>query len=646
MSVANIGRLQEPFRRRKMVSARFRRHSRGLRNNFATPSYLHRAAKLASTLRFPASFSRHKSGIVRRRNITLFKKAAKSLRNKRVKNLIREFEMSIMKESQTIKYYAKQLLSIANKELDKTTISKVRIGNGEYISVRGKGTVAIESLSSLKLILDVLFVPNIDQNLLSVGQLLEKGFKVLFEDKFCMIKDANGKNVFKIKMRGKSFALNLLEEEQAIRLGHFHHNGVLYMNKNQLAVGLPDLKQNLPTCIACQYGKQSKLPFPQKSTWRSSHKLQLVHTDVGGPQRTPSLKGSETRQVDKKAEVGIFVAYNNQSKTYRVYMPHADKVIVSRDVKFTEDDKWSWDAKKNQNFEFLDENIDDIPIRDTKSLSDIYQRCNVAVFEPAGFNEAIEDKNRGLQCKRSSAIGVKWVYRTKLNSNGSVNKHKARLVVKGYAQMFGMNFSETFALVARLDTIRMLLALPTQKGWKIYRLDVKSAFLNGYLEEEIFVEQPEEFAVKGKEDKVYQLRKALYGLKQAPRAWYNRINAHLLGLGFKKSQSESTLYIRKINAGRLIISLYIDDLLVTGSNQYLMDKFKDEMEEVFEMTDLGDMSYFLGMEVHHNQHEIFICQQQYAKEILKKFKMEECKPTATDSCPIGVSADSCPAGAP
>ena len=107
-------------------------------------------------------------------------------------------------------------------------------------------------------------------------------------------------------------------------------------------------------------------------------------------------------KLDKKAEVGIFEGYNNQSKTYRVYMPHADKVIVSRDVKFTENDKWSWDAKKNQNFEFLDENIDDIPIRDTKSLSDIYQRCNVTVFEPVGFNEAIEDKNRGLQCKRSS----------------------------------------------------------------------------------------------------------------------------------------------------------------------------------------------------------------------------------------------------
>ena len=134
------------------------------------------------------------------------------------------------------------------RELDKTTVSKVRIGNGEYISTRGKWTIAIESLSGLKLILDVLFVPNIDQNLLSVGQLLEKGFKVLFKDKFYMIKDANGKYVFKIKMRGKSFALNLLEEEQTAvfqennvttlwhkRLGHFHHNGVLYMKKNRLA---------------------------------------------------------------------------------------------------------------------------------------------------------------------------------------------------------------------------------------------------------------------------------------------------------------------------------------------------------------------------------------------------------------------------
>jgi len=120
--------------------------------------------------------------------------------------------------------------------------------------------------------------------------------------------------------------------------------------------------------------------------------------------------------------------------------------------------------------------------------------------------------------QHKKAIGVKWIFRTKLNSDGSVNKYKARLVVKGYAQMFGVDFSETFAPVARMDTIRMLLALAAQKGWTLHQMDVKSAFLNGYLEEEIFVEQPEGFSVAGQENQVYQLKKALYGLKQAPRS--------------------------------------------------------------------------------------------------------------------------------
>ena len=121
-------------------------------------------------------------------------------------------------------------------------------------------------------------------------------------------------------------------------------------------------------------------------------------------------------------------------------------------------------------------------------------------------NDTWELVNRSQHKK---PIGVKWIYRTKLNADGSINKYKARLVVKGYAQVFGVDFSETFAPVARLDTIRLLLALSAQKGWKVYQLDVKSAFLNGYLQEEIFVEQPMGFQVKGQEDKVYLLKKAL-----------------------------------------------------------------------------------------------------------------------------------------
>ena len=192
-------------------------------------------------------------------------------------------------------------------------------------------------------------------------------------------------------------------------------------------------------------------------------------------------------------------------------------------------------------------------------------------------------------------IRVKRVYWTKLNLDGFVNKYKARLVVKGYAQIFGVDFSKTFAPVARLDTIRLLFALTTQNGWATHHMDVKSAFLNGYLEEEIFVEEPEGFVVQEREEKVYRLNKTLYGLKQAPRSWYNRIDEHLVNLGFVKSPSEFTFYVKKVDNNILVVSFYVDDLFVTESHNELIDKFKERMKDAFEMTDLGKMAFFLGI---------------------------------------------------
>ena len=196
------------------------------------------------------------------------------------------------------------------KELEKTVTSKVRIGNGAYLAVKGKGTVAIEDHTGLKLISNVLYVPKINQNLLSVGQLLEKGYKVLFEDDHCMIADAQGREVFIVQMKDKSFALDLMQEEQTAihkeesntmlwhrRLGHFHHTALLFMKKNDLEEGLLELEVKPPTCVVCQYGKQTRLSFPQNKAWRATQKLQLVHTDVEGPQRTPSLNGSIEHQL-------------------------------------------------------------------------------------------------------------------------------------------------------------------------------------------------------------------------------------------------------------------------------------------------------------------------------------------------------------
>ena len=133
----------------------------------------------------------------------------------------------------------------------------------------------------------------------------------------------------------------------------------------------------------------------------------------------------------------------------------------------------------------------------------------------------------------------------------------------------------------------------------------------------------------GQKEKVYRLKKALYGLKQAPRSWNGRIDAHLISLGFEKCLSEFTLYVKKTDVGIVIVSLYVDDLLMTGSSKELIEEFKGGMKEAFEMTNLGKMSFFLGMQVQQDRGEVFVSQEKYAKEILRKFKMEECKPIAT-----------------
>ena len=185
-----------------------------------------------------------------------------------------------------------------------TKVSKVRIGNGGYTSTKGKGTIIISTSFSIKTISDVLYVPDIDQNLLSVGQLIEKGFKVSFENQHCLIFDIVGREMLRVKIRGKSFLFDPIEEERVAyftqasptelwhkRLGHCHIQRMLNMKKKDMTRGLVVFSDHLLNCIAYQFGKQNRMPFP-KSTWRASQKLQLIHIDVAGPQRTPSLQGS------------------------------------------------------------------------------------------------------------------------------------------------------------------------------------------------------------------------------------------------------------------------------------------------------------------------------------------------------------------
>ena len=263
--------------------------------------------------------------------------------------------------------------------------------------------------------------------------------------------------------------------------------------------------------------------------------------------------------------------------------------------------------------------------------------------EPRNFHEAKESEEWTHACEEEmrsiekfkvwdlvdlplgvKPIGLKWVFKLKKNADGSINKYKARLVAKGYVQQHGVDFEEVFAPVARIETIRLLIKLAASHGWEIHHLDVKTAFLHGELKEDVYVCQPEGFERKGSRDKVYKLNKALYGLRQAPRAWNNKLN-HILGeLQFIKCSKEPTVYRREVQEHLLIIAVYVDDLFVTGTSLEVINNFKTEMSSRFDMSDLGKLSYYLGIEVIQQNEGIVLNQRRYALKILEEAGMEDC----------------------
>ncbi|KAL0313353.1 UNVERIFIED_CONTAM: Retrovirus-related Pol polyprotein from transposon TNT 1-94 [Sesamum radiatum] len=339
----------------------------------------------------------------------------------------------------------------------------------------------------------------------------------------------------------------------------------------------------------------------------------------------------------------VFGCIAHESKGYRLFDPVAKRIIVSRDVIFEEGKQWDWDESlKNhiivdlewgENKEVISENEDGVSTdeevsdeeirRDDANSSEVEERvrrpprwmsdyvsgdglsenedkvhiAQVVSNDPLHFEQAVKSANwrmamdneiKSIEKNKTwtltelpvgtKKIGVKWVYKTKYNENGKIDKYKARLVAKGYSQQHGIDYTEVFAPVARMDTVRMIIALAAQKDWKIFQLDVKSAFLHGELREDVYVEQPRGYEKKESEHLVYKLHKALYGLKQAPRAWFSRIEAHFSKEGFQKCYSEQTLFTKKNGEGKIIIVLQKSD-------------------------------------------GIFICQRNYAIEILEKFGM-------------------------
>jgi hypothetical protein len=399
-------------------------------------------------------------------------------------------------------------------------------------------------------------------------------------------------------------------------------------------------------------------------------------------------------KLDARCKEGIFVGYDRYSPAYLVYHQDENDVKKYRCVKFTEpttnviaqpklvdDDDDIVVSKREENSE--DENseqskdkttthhrypkreiskpkyLEDYCLDDsTKSTIDYCCRMSVV---PQSYEEAtssanstkwklaMEDEIRSLNENDTfhltplpegrNSVGGKWVYSIKENSDGS-EKFKARYVAKGYSQVQGIDYHETFAPTARIASIRLLLQIAVQYGFLIEQMDVKTAYLNAPIDCDIYVDQAEGFVVKSPsgEELVYKLNKSLYGLKQSGRNWNCLLHNFVVNNGFIRSDVDTCVYHRCDEDGFALLLIWVDDIIVSASNRCLLDKVKELLKRRFKMTDLGQLKWFLGIQFIHDDGVIKMNQTQYLTKLLKRYQMDNCKPRSTP-CELKLNCD-------
>ena len=229
----------------------------------------------------------------------------------------------------------------------------------------------------------------------------------------------------------------------------------------------------------------------------------------------------------------------------------------------------------------------------------------------------------------TNQVGCKWIFCIKRNSYGSIDRYKAHLVAKGFHQRPGVDYHETFSLVVKPTTVRLVLSIVVSNGWSLRQLDVNNAFLQGRLSENVFMAQPPSFVDSDHPSYVCKLHKAIYGLKQAPRAWYHKLRQFLLTSGFKNSHSDTSLFVFRSSNHVLYLLIYVDDIILTGNSDTLVSQLVDYLAQRFSLKDLGQLSYFLGVEVVPHRLGILLSQRRYIQDLLKQTNMANAKPVLT-----------------
>lgn len=425
----------------------------------------------------------------------------------------------------------------------------------------------------------------------------------------------------------------------------------------------------------------------------SGKEVKLSHLRIFGCVSYILIDSNSRDKLDPKARKCYFIGYGSDMYGYRFWDDQNKKVIRSRNVTFNENlfykDKFSAEstcagklseipekatleeisesdvANRNQSTGVEVESAPELstPPRRSNRISVPPDRYSPSLHyllltdagEPECFSEAtqgndsiewelaMKDEMASLQKNKTwsliklpegkKALQNKWVYRLKEESDGR-RRYKARLVVKGFQQKQGIDFTEIFSPVVKMTTIRVILSIVAAENLHLEQLDVKTAFLHGDLEEDIYMTQPEGFEVPGKENLVCKLHKSLYGLKQAPRQWYKKFNEFMSNSGFSRCNMDHCCYVKKYTNSYVILAVYVDDMLIAGSSMAEINRLKQQLAESFEMKDLGPAKQILGMRILRNRSEgiLKLSQEKYIHKLLDRFYLEDAK---TRNTPLG-----------
>ncbi|KAL5769829.1 hypothetical protein ACOSP7_013983 [Xanthoceras sorbifolium] len=421
----------------------------------------------------------------------------------------------------------------------------------------------------------------------------------------------------------------------------------------------------------------------------SGKEVNISHLRVFGCISYVHIDSAERSKLDAKSNKCVFVGYGGDEFGYRFWDYENRKIIRSRDVIFNENLMYkdrsiaessssTTEAETKEFAEFeeisgsdvqispetVQEELDAPELRRSSRVPKPIQRYSPSLHyllltdsgEPECYDEAmqvedsvkwesaIRDEMDSLMSNQTwelaelppgkKALHNKWVFRIKEEHNGN-KRYKARMVVKGFQQKEGIDYNEIFSPVVKLTTIRLVLKIIAAENLHLEQLDVKTAFLHGDLEEEIYMRQPEGFKEAGKENLVCRLKKSLYGLKQAPRQWYKKFDSFMSSSGFTRCQADHCCYIKRFDNSFIILLLYVDDMLVAGSDMQEIMNLKRELSKQFAMKDLGAAKQILGMRIKRDtkSETLLLSQAEYIKKVLSRFNMQDAKPVST---PLGV----------